>query len=75
VTRACENRDQAVQRITKPAQYRCNQDVAKEVDLIASWMKAGHTLTEIRAKTMDPKRAALWDSLVHPPEYDVPYLR
>ena len=75
VARACETRDQVAQRINKPTHYRFDEDVAEEAQLIASWMHAGHTVTEIRALTLDPKRAALWDSLMHPAEYDLPYLR
>jgi len=74
VAKATEARDRAVPAIRKATLYQMDHDLAQEVQLIASWMAAGHDLEAIDAMTQDPRRAALWSSLMHPTEYALPFL-
>ncbi|MCE9613948.1 MAG: thioredoxin reductase [Lentisphaerae bacterium] len=74
VAKACETRDRAVARIQKPARYQLDEDVAREIQLLTSWMASGHDVASIRALNLDPKRAAMWASLVNPTEYELPFL-
>jgi hypothetical protein len=73
VAKACEARDRAVERIKMPSQYQLDYDVAREIQLIQSWMNGGGD-GDLSKLKLDRRRARCFASLMNPPEYELPYL-
>jgi hypothetical protein len=75
VSEACATRDREIPNIRKISHYQLDEDIADEVELILSWLTAGHRLDDLSKWKLDPQRAELISALLNPPEYDLPYLR
>ena len=74
VAMASATRDKAAASVRCAAPYRRDEDLAKEVELVVSWMGARRGLAERRTH-LDARRAALVDAMLDPPEADLPFLR
>ncbi|MGH8642079.1 MAG: hypothetical protein ACRET6_10230, partial [Burkholderiales bacterium] len=74
VATVCADRDRTVSMI-RQSSNQMEHDVAKEIDLIQSWMSSGRGTGELDKLKLDPQRAAILASLRDPPEYEMPYLQ
>ena len=54
--------------------YQMDVDLAQEVERVVSWLTAGQQLADIGKLQLDDRRAAVIDAMLHPPEFDLPYL-
>ena len=73
VTTAARARDRVLQK-GKATPYAVDEDIASEIERLISWMASGTKLADFGKLELDAKRAALIDAMLHPPEFDLPYL-